>query len=156
MLPLPGQGDGAADFLTAAFTSTSAICVTGLIVVDTPSYWSLFGEVVIMGLIQIGGIGIMTLASLVAVFVVRRLGLRGRVLARAERDTVGLGDVAGWSLGVARSSSPSKRLRAGLRAPLWPGIRLSAASAALPRRLPFGLGVQQRRLRALDDNLTAS
>ena len=63
MLPVATQGPGGASFLTAVFTSTSAICVTGLIVVDTPTYWTHFGQVVIMGLIQIGGFGIMTLAS---------------------------------------------------------------------------------------------
>ncbi len=93
MLPAATAGPGGTDFLTAAFTSTSAICVTGLIVVDTPVYWSQFGEVVIMALIQIGGFGIMTLASLLAIVLMRRLGLRGRLLAQVETGALGLGDV---------------------------------------------------------------
>lgn len=93
MLPAATQGAGSASFLTAAFTSTSAICVTGLIVVDTATYWSHFGQVVIMGLIQIGGFGIMTLASILALVVVRRLGLRTRLLAQAETGALDLGDV---------------------------------------------------------------
>ncbi len=81
------------DVLSALFTATSAICVTGLTVVDTEKYWSPAGQVVILALIQIGGFGIMTLASLLALFVSRRLGLRTRVTAAAETKSVGIGDV---------------------------------------------------------------
>lgn len=101
MLPFATQGPGGASFLTAAFTSTSAICVTGLIVVDTPTYWTHFGQVVILGLIQIGGFGIMTLASILALTVARRLGLRGRLLAQAETGALGLGEIRRVLLGVA-------------------------------------------------------
>jgi potassium uptake TrkH family protein len=93
MLPVATAGPGSASFLTAAFTSTSAVCVTGLIVVDTATYWSHFGQAVIMVLVQIGGFGIITLGSLLAILVVRRLGLRGRLITRAETGAVGLGDV---------------------------------------------------------------
>lgn len=93
MLPAATAGPGAASFLTAAFTSTSSVCVTGLIVVDTATYWSHFGQAVIMVLIQIGGFGIVTLASLLAIVVVRRLGLRGRLFAQAETGVLGLGEV---------------------------------------------------------------
>jgi potassium uptake TrkH family protein len=93
MLPVATAGPESASFLTAAFTSTSAVCVTGLIVVDTATYWSHFGQAVIMVLVQIGGFGIITLGSLLAILVVRRLGLRGRLMTRAETGAVGLGDV---------------------------------------------------------------
>lgn len=93
MLPVATAGPDSASFLTAAFTSTSAVCVTGLIVVDTATYWSPFGQVVIMVLVQIGGFGIITLGSLLAILVVRRLGLRGRLMTQAETGAVGLGDV---------------------------------------------------------------
>lgn len=86
-------GPGRAPVLTALFTSTSAVCVTGLIVVDTPSYWSGFGEGVILVLFQLGGFGIMTGATVVALVVFRRIGLRGRMLAQAETGTLVLGDV---------------------------------------------------------------
>jgi potassium uptake TrkH family protein len=69
LLPFATAEEGSASFTTALFTSTSALCVTGLIVVDTPTYWTQFGQVVILGLIQVGGIGIMTLASLLALLV---------------------------------------------------------------------------------------
>ena len=100
MLPVARTEPGHAPFLTALFTSTSAVCVTGLVVVDTPTYWSTFGEVTILGLIQVGGIGIMTLASLLALIVFRRLGLRFRLTAAVEHTSSGLGDVRSVVKGV--------------------------------------------------------
>ena len=85
---------GGAGWGVAAFTATSAITVTGLIVVDTPEAWTTFGETVIMVLIQLGGIGIMTLASLVLLGLSRRIGLRHRLLAQAESGVHTLGEVA--------------------------------------------------------------
>jgi trk system potassium uptake protein TrkH len=102
LLALPvcqAQGQGA-DLLTALFTATSAVCVTGLTVVDTQRYWSPEGQVVILALIQVGGFGIMTLASLLALFVSRRLGLRTRITAAAETKSVGIGDVRAVLKGV--------------------------------------------------------
>jgi len=104
MLPVARSGPEAASFTTALFTSTSAVCVTGLVVVDTPSYWSGFGEAVILGLIQVGGFGIMTLASLLGILVTRRMGLRTRLTAAAETKTVGLGDVRTVVAGVVKVS----------------------------------------------------
>ena len=100
-LPVARSGPGGASGLEAVFTATSAICVTGLAVVDTPTYWSGFGEGVILVLIQIGGFGIMTLASLLSLLVARRLGLRTRLTAQAETRTLGLGDVRRVLIGVA-------------------------------------------------------
>lgn len=100
-LPVSRAGPGGASLVEAVFTSTSAVCVTGLAIVDTPTYWSGFGEVVILLLIQVGGFGIMTLASLLGLLVARRLGLRTRLTAQAETKTLGLGDVRRVLLGVA-------------------------------------------------------
>lgn len=104
MLPLARVGEGGAPLIVALFTSTSAVCVTGLVVVDTPSYWSTFGEVVILALIQVGGFGIMTLASLLGLLVFRRLGLRSRLTAAAETKAIGLGDVRTVVKGVVTIS----------------------------------------------------
>lgn len=104
MLPLARAGAGAASFTTALFTSTSAVCVTGLVVVDTPTYWSPFGEGVILALIQVGGFGIMTLASLIGLLIFRRLGLRSRITAAAETKATGLGDVRTVVRGVVAIS----------------------------------------------------
>lgn len=102
MLPVARTGPGGADPLTALFTSTSAVCVTGLVTVDTESYWSTFGELVILALIQVGGFGIMTLASLLTLVVWRRLGLRSRLTAAAETKTLGPGEVRRVLFGVLR------------------------------------------------------
>jgi trk system potassium uptake protein TrkH len=102
MLPVARTGEGAAPPVVALFTATSAVCVTGLIVVDTPEYWSGFGEVVILGLIQVGGLGIMTMASLLGLLVTRRMGLRSRLNTATETRSLGLGDVRTVVLGVGR------------------------------------------------------
>jgi trk system potassium uptake protein TrkH len=104
MLPLARVGPDGAPLLTAVFTSTSAVCVTGLVVVDTPSYWSGFGQAVILGLIQVGGFGIMTLASLVGLLLSRRMGLKSRLTAAAETKSLGLGDLKAVLVGVAKVS----------------------------------------------------
>lgn len=84
-----------APLLTALFTAVSAVCVTGLIVTDTPVYWSGFGQGVILALFQIGGLGIMTGATLLTLLVGRRFRLSSRLIAQAETRTVSLGDVGG-------------------------------------------------------------
>lgn len=75
-LPVSSEARVWTDPVDALFTSTSAVCVTGLIVKSTPDHWSLFGELVILGLIQIGGLGIMTLGAFVAIMLQRRLSMR--------------------------------------------------------------------------------
>lgn len=95
LLPIAKVGPGGSDFITALFTATSAVCVTGLIVVDTPTYWTGFGQAVILALIQVGGFGIMTGSTLLGVLISRRLGLRTRIIAQAETRTLDLGDVKG-------------------------------------------------------------
>jgi trk system potassium uptake protein TrkH len=103
-LPIAKVGPGGASFAEAIFTATSAVCVTGLAVVDTATYWTPFGQVVILLLIQVGGFGVMTFASVVGLAVVRRLSLRSRVTAASEAHSVDLEDVKGLVLGVVRIS----------------------------------------------------
>ncbi|RMG55583.1 MAG: Trk family potassium uptake protein [Acidobacteria bacterium] len=79
-LPAATADQQGASFLNALFTATSATCVTGLIVVDTSTYWSRFGQTVILILIQIGALGIMTISTSAALLLGRRLGLRERVV----------------------------------------------------------------------------
>lgn len=104
MLPNARVGPDAASFLEALFTATSAVCVTGLTVVDTNEYWTSFGQVVIVLLIQIGGFGIMSFASVVGLAIARKLSLRSRMTAAAETKSVGLADVKGLVMGVVRIS----------------------------------------------------
>ena len=79
--------------LEAAFTATSATTVTGLGVVDTAVFWSGFGQTVILVLIQLGGLGVMTFASLLGLLVMRRLGLARRLDAAASSRADGIGDL---------------------------------------------------------------
>ncbi|WP_432483153.1 TrkH family potassium uptake protein [Kineococcus esterisolvens] len=104
MLPVARAGGGSAGLLQALFTATSAVCVTGLVVVDTPTYWSGSGQVVILVLIQVGGFGIMTLASLLGLLISHRLGLRSRLTAAAETKSLSLGDVRTVVVGIVRVS----------------------------------------------------
>jgi trk system potassium uptake protein TrkH len=92
-LPVATTGPGRASVFEALFTATSAVCLTGHLIVNTATHWSPFGHVVILVLITIGGFGIMTLASLLGVLVSRRMGLRTRITAAAESRSIGIGDV---------------------------------------------------------------
>ena len=83
-LPAAARSGQPTPFLTSLFTATSATCVTGLIRVDTGTHWAMFGQVVILLLIQIGGLGFMTIACLFFFALRRKIGLRERmVLAQA-------------------------------------------------------------------------
>ncbi|HWC10204.1 MAG TPA: potassium transporter TrkG, partial [Acidimicrobiales bacterium] len=106
LLSIPAASDGAGrtSALTALFTATSAVCVTGLVVVDTAGHWTAFGEWIILGLIQAGGFGIMTLSSLLGFVVARRIGLRHRLVAAAETGSLSLGDLRQLLIGVVRLS----------------------------------------------------
>jgi potassium uptake TrkH family protein len=100
MLPVAAESGTSSGLVTALFTTVSSVCVTGLVVVDTPTYWSTFGELVILAMIQVGGIGIMTLATLLGLLIARRVGLRLQLTAQAETRAFGLGEVRQVVLGV--------------------------------------------------------
>jgi trk system potassium uptake protein len=100
LLPVAAESGQSTSLLTAVFTATSAVCVTGLAVVDTSGHWSLFGELVILALMQVGGFGIMTLASLLALLVSNRLGLRMSLSAQTETRALGIGEVRRLIRGV--------------------------------------------------------
>jgi trk system potassium uptake protein TrkH len=78
-LPVSSAPGHAVSVLNAFFTSTSAVCVTGLVVVDTPKDWSIFGQIVVMLLIQAGGLGYMTISSLIMVAFGRRISIQERL-----------------------------------------------------------------------------
>ncbi|WP_194544532.1 TrkH family potassium uptake protein [Paenibacillus sp. JZ16] len=80
MLPISTSTGEPLEFIDALFTSTSATCVTGLVVVDTGTTFSSFGQIVIMLLIQIGGLGFMTMATLFALALKRRISLKDRLI----------------------------------------------------------------------------
>jgi len=89
-LPFASIDGNSIGFIDALFTSASAVCVTGLIVVNTAAHWTLFGKIVILLLIQIGGLGIMTMATLIAFLLGRRITLKDRLLIREELNATTL------------------------------------------------------------------
>jgi potassium uptake TrkH family protein len=121
-LPAARAGPQAAPLQVATFTATSAVCVTGLVVTDTATYWSTFGQVLILLLIQAGGLGFMVLASLLALAMSRRLGLRQRLLAQTEINVAQLGETRRVLLGAAAFSVAFEVLAAAvLTGRLWLG-----------------------------------
>jgi trk system potassium uptake protein len=122
LLPPARAGPGGAPLHVATFTATSAVCVTGLTVVDTATYWSTLGQVIILLLVQVGGLGFMVLASLLALALSRRLGLRQRLLAQTEINVVELGETRRELLGVATFSVAFEVVTAAvLTGRLWLG-----------------------------------
>lgn len=82
MLPISNTSGGITPFTQALFTATSAVCVTGLVVVDTSEAWTRFGQVVIMNLFFVGGLGFMTGAAFLVIIVTQRISLQNRLIIR--------------------------------------------------------------------------
>ena len=93
MLPIASQSRTVTPPLTALFTATSAVCVTGQVLVDTGTHWSLFGQVVLIAAIQIGGLGVMTLLALVSMAMGRRIGLRQRTILQESVASFSVGGI---------------------------------------------------------------
>lgn len=93
MLPFATTSGESAGFLDALFTATSATCVTGLIIADTYVYWSVFGRCVILVLIQIGGLGFMTIAVFFAIFMHKNIGLKERGLLQESMNAMQIGGI---------------------------------------------------------------
>ena len=86
-LPISTASGESTSFLDALFTATSAVCVTGLIVVDTGSYWNMFGQTIIMILIEIGGLGFMSFTTLIAIILGKKITLRERLILQDAMNT---------------------------------------------------------------------
>ena len=84
MLPAASRSGEGCAFLPALFTATSATCVTGLVLFDTWTQWSLFGQIVILCMIELGGLGFMSVASLVVFLLRKKVGLRQRMVMAQE------------------------------------------------------------------------
>ena len=125
-LPISQAGSGETSLLQALFTATSAVAVTGLVVVDTATHWSAFGEAVIFALFQIGGVGIMTSSTLLVLMVSRKLSLTQQIMVTTESRGIMLGDVKAvltLAIGVMLT------------------VELLVASVMLPHFLGRGLGL---------------
>ena len=79
-LPISSNSGKPTDFLTCLFTATSSLCVTGLVVVDTATHWSLFGQIVILILIQIGGLGVVVVTTIISLFLGQKINLSQRTV----------------------------------------------------------------------------
>ncbi len=93
MLPWASRSHEVTPFLDTLFTATSASCVTGLVVVDTWSHWSVFGQVIILILIQVGGMGFMTLGVFMAILLRRRIGLKTRGVLQESINSLQIGGI---------------------------------------------------------------
>ena len=127
MLPVSSAAGQPTPAVNAFFTSTSAVCVTGLVVVDTGTYWSSFGQGVILALIQIGGFGFMTSATLLMLAFGRRIGLRERLLIG---ESMGLSRLGGL-LRIVRNMAFFTLLAEGIGAAIF----FTRFSAENPLRL---------------------
>lgn len=114
----------------ALFTATSALCVAGLSITDPAHDWSFFGQLVILGLIQVGGIGIMTLASLLGMVVIRRFGLRMQLSVQSEQRTLNVGGTREVVWRIAATSVICEAVLALLLIPrMWLGHGLPLPEA---------------------------
>jgi hypothetical protein len=142
-LPVSHVGGEPVPWLVALFTSVTAVCVTGLVIVDTGTYWSTFGQAVIMVLFQIGGFGMMTAATLL-----------GLIAASAHQaDHPGRNPFARPGRHLQRHQArPGRHAGRGTgdRRPAYAALSLQLRPAAgrcrLERGVPCGVGLQQCRL----------
>ena len=92
MVPAATSANSSPALIDAAFTATSAICITGLTTVDTQTFWSPFGQVVILVLVQVGGFGIVTVASFLTLIATGRISLQGSLMAGRELHQANLSE----------------------------------------------------------------
>jgi len=100
LLPFSTVESGSMGIIDAFFTATSAVCVTGLVVVDTGTYFTLFGQLVILLLIQIGGLGFMTIASIIAVVLGKRITLKERLLLQESLNQLSMQGIVKFTIKV--------------------------------------------------------
>ncbi|MEC9490869.1 MAG: potassium transporter TrkG, partial [Halanaerobiales bacterium] len=132
MLPVAttdGQGLGAVD---AVFTATSATCVTGLIVVNTKEAFTIFGSTVIMFLIQIGGLGIMSMSTLFAFVVGKKISLKERLIIQEDLNQYQISGMVrlvqyllGFTFAIEGTAAAILFLRLSQDYPFWRAIYLS-------------------------------
>ncbi len=118
MLPISSRSGQVTSFGTALFTSTSAICVTGLVLVDTATYWSSFGQMVIMLLIQIGGMGVITVAIAIAMISGKRITLMQRSTIQEAIAAPKVGGIVRLTGFIVRTSLMIELLGAAVMAPV--------------------------------------
>ena len=119
MLPISRQSGGGAPFLDALFTSTSAVCVTGLVLHDTAAYWSSFGQLVILILIQIGGMGVITVAAAFAMISGRKISLMQRSTMQEAISAPKVGGIVRLTSFIIKTTLLIELLGAAVMAPVF-------------------------------------
>jgi trk system potassium uptake protein TrkH len=119
------EGEAAAPFLKALFTATSASCVTGLVLDPPGSYWSRTGQVVILGLIQLGGLGIMTFGAFFALVLGRKLPVKEQITFRELLESQRMGDIGGMIRAILGFTLGIELVGALLLTTLWPELPFS-------------------------------
>jgi potassium uptake TrkH family protein len=119
MLPLATQDGGGASFSDALFTSTSAVCVTGLVIHDTAGYWSLFGQGIILLLIQIGGMGVVTVAVSIAMISGRKIGLMQRSTMQEAIAAPQVGGIVRMTVFILKTAILIEMIGAAVLAPVF-------------------------------------
>ncbi len=119
MLPFATRSGESASFIDAAFTSTSAVCVTGLIVHDTATFWSPFGQFIIMTLIQIGGLGVITVAAAIAKIAGRRITLMQRSTMQEAISAPKVGGIVRFTSFIVKAAVIIEFLGAALMSPVF-------------------------------------
>ena len=94
-MPVSTKDGHSIGFFDSLFTATSAVCVTGLVAVDTGTTFSLFGQAVLLALIQVGGLGFMVFATRIMVILGRRISIKNRMLIRESMNATSLSNLGG-------------------------------------------------------------
>jgi Trk-type K+ transport system membrane component len=130
-LPISRTANNFGGFLEAAFTSVSAICVTGLSTVDVSTYWTPFGHLMILLMIKLGGFGIVTFAVLLGILLARRIGLNSQMIGSAETPGLDQGNPRKLILKILIASSSFEFLVATfVTLRLWLGYGYSFGDAS--------------------------
>ena len=121
MLPFATKDGQGAAFADALFTSTSAVCVTGLIVKDTATYWSLFGQMIILLLIQIGGMGVITVAVAISMASGKKISLRQRSIMQDSVSALHVGGIVKFTGFILKMTFLFEAIGALAMAPVFIG-----------------------------------
>ena len=119
MLPFASADGTFTNFSDTLFTATSAVCVTGLVIADTGSTWSVWGKAIILGLIQIGGLGVVTTAVSITMFSGRRIDLMQRSVLQESMSAAQLGGIVRLTLFIIRVTVAAELIGASLMYPVY-------------------------------------
>ncbi len=119
MLPFAARNGESTGFLDALFTATSAVCVTGLVVQDTATYWSFFGQIIILLLIQIGGMGVVTVAAAIAMASGKKISIKQRSIMKDSVSAPKLGGIVKFTGFIIKMTFLFEAVGAVIMAPVF-------------------------------------